>query len=200
MSRVQPLLSKLENVLHLASRRLFQQARELFVYEAQLDEALDRVSQGLRLEPGNVQGWVLRADILFCLRQDEAAQQSLHYALRLAPACVEALLSQASVLEALGQIRDALRANRLALRHLRSRHRYLLPSLYEQQINLLVRLKKTPQAIALLHESRARLSPRDHQTLRQEFHNLLRKTRPARVQRLKQARHLVLHVARGEAS
>jgi tetratricopeptide (TPR) repeat protein len=195
-----PFLSTLQNVLHLDSRRLFQKAQEFFVYEAQCDQALSLVEQGLNREPGNVQGLVLRADILYCLKRDDEALQTLHRALRLKPNCAEALMSKASVLEAIGQHTEALRHNRLALRQLRSRHRYLLPTLYGQQINLLVRLNKAQKAVDLLKQAQSQLAQADYNNLEQELVALMQQLNPLRTERLKQAGNVVLRVITGQAS
>lgn len=188
-------------VLNFSARHLFRQACELFVYHANFALALETVNRGLVHEPNNAQARVLKADILFCLQQDELALQELQQVLAHQPKVLEAYLSLASILEARGQLKAAWQSNQRAFAcYNPARHDEMLGLLYEQSANLLIRMKAPAQLRQLLSQARQALSESGFKALQTEVSRLHRAARQYRQEQLSRAQHLNLRVLPGKAS
>lgn len=156
-SQSQTALETNENwsqVLSLSAERYLKIAGELFIYDGDFEAALVMVNKSLSQIPDDVRGLVLKGDILFCLHQDDEALLTFNYAVMLAPTCVEAHLSRAGVLESMGQYQEALKSCMTAFQHCSPEdYEFLLPTLYEQRIHLLIQLSRYHQAMAVLREA-----------------------------------------------
>lgn len=147
----------LSKVLNISAERYLKSAGDLFIYQGDYESALQMVEKTLELEPHEVRALVLQGDILYCLNRDHEALDALTLALTINPQSVEALISQAGVLDVLGKATEALSCCQEAFRQIRPYQSYLLPSLYEQNLLLLLRLKKPGQARHLLKQAEQQL-------------------------------------------
>jgi tetratricopeptide (TPR) repeat protein len=155
----------LSKVLNFSAERYLKTAGDLFIYEGDYESALGMVEKTLEIEPKDIRALVLRGDILYCLNRDQEALESLSLALTVNPYSVEALISKAGVLDVLGKYREALECCNRAFEQILPYQNFLLPSLYDQNIVLLLRLKKYRQAQLLLRNSENRLPKEDHEYL-----------------------------------
>ncbi len=158
--RVLNHLNFLNKVLNFSAERYLKTAGDLFIYDGDYESALYMVEKTLEIEPGDVRALVLRGDILYCLNRDEEALETFNKVLEINPDSVEALISRAGVLDVLGKYREALDCCNRAFELIKPFQAYLLPSLFDQNIILLLRLKKYRQAQQLLRSAEGRL-PRE---------------------------------------
>ncbi len=163
----------LSKVLNFSAERYLKTAGDLFIYEGDYESALGMVEKTLELEPHDMRALVLRGDILYCLNRDQEALETFNLALSINPDSVEALISQAGVLDALGKYREALSCCVRAFEQIRPHQYFLLPSLYDQNIVLLLRLKKYRQAQMLLRSSEGRLPKEEHEYLLSCYSHIL---------------------------
>ncbi len=143
----------LAKVLNFSAERYLRTAGDLFIYDGDYESALVMVDKTLEIEPTDTRALVLRGDILYCLNRDLESLQTFNKVLALNPACIEAHISKAGVLDILGRHREALDACKRAHQLIASPRHYLLPSLYDQMILLLLRLKKFREARRLLGQA-----------------------------------------------
>lgn len=155
----------LNKVLNFSAERYLKTAGDLFIYDGDYETALSMVDKTLDIEPNDTRALVLRGDILFCLNRDIEALQSFNLALKLNPLCAEAYISKASVLDILGKPREALDCCNKAFLLITRHNEYLLPSMFDQKIVLLTRLKKFREAQQLLVEAAEKLSTDDYNYL-----------------------------------
>lgn len=155
----------LTKVLNFSAERYLKTAGDLFIYEGDYAAALELVEKTLDIEPEDVRALVLRGDILYCLNRDSEALETFQKTLSIDPNCVEALISCAGVLDVLGKYRDSLECCNRAFQQIKPYQGYLLPSLYDQNIVLLLRLKKYRQARYLLKTAESRLPKEEYQYL-----------------------------------
>jgi tetratricopeptide (TPR) repeat protein len=181
-------LNFLNKVFNFSAERYLKTAGDLFIYEGDCESALHMVEKTLEIEPDDVRALVLRGDILYCLNRDLEALDTFNHVLNLDPDSVEALISKAGVLDILGKYREALECCTRAFTLIRAHQSYLLPSLYDQNIALLLRLKQYRKAQQLLKEA-GNYIPKD------EYHYLLTSYSPI-LERLSQHRHQVRDMAR----
>lgn len=163
----------LKKVFNFSAERYLKTAGDLFIYDGDYESALAMVEKTLEIEPKDLRALVLRGDILYCLNRDEEALETFNTALNINPDSVEALISRAGVLDVLGKYREALSCCERAFEQIRPYQHFLLPSLYEQHILLLLRLKKYRQAQALLRNSESRLGKEDYQYLLASYSHIL---------------------------
>jgi tetratricopeptide (TPR) repeat protein len=163
----------LSKVLNFSAERYLKTAGDLFIYEGDYESALGMVEKTLEIEPKDLRALVLRGDILYCLNRDQEALESLNQALAVNPYSVEALISKAGVLDVLGKYREALECCNRAFEQILPYQNFLLPSLFDQNIVLLLRLKKYRQAQLLLRNSENRLPKEDHEYLLSCYSHIL---------------------------
>lgn len=163
----------LSKVLNFSAERFLKTAGDLFIYEGDYESALSMVDKTLEMEPQDVRALVLRGDILYCLNRDQEALETFNAALVVDPDSVEALISRAGVLDVLGKYREALDCCNRAFTQIQPYQKFLLPSLYDQTIVLLLRLKKYRQAQQLLRNSESRLKKDDHEYLLSCYSHIL---------------------------
>jgi len=155
----------LNKVLNFSAERYFRTAGDLFIYEGDYESALNMVNKTLEIDANNVRALVLKGDILFCLNEDMKSLQTLNQAIAIDSGCVEAYISRAGVLDVLGRYRDALQSCDAALGEMTPSLDYLLPTLCDQKLSLLVRLKKYRQGQLFLRQCRSRLCDEDYEAL-----------------------------------
>ncbi len=187
----------LNKVLNFSAERYFKTAGDLFIYEGDYETALSMVNKTLELDPQNIRALVLKGDILFCLNHDLEALKVLTRALKINPECAEAYISKAGVLDVLGKYREALACCTAATQYISASNRHLLPTLIDQQLILLIRLKKFRQARALLNESHLKLSSDEYEYLVACYATLLTHFCQTREQVRQKANKLALRVIDG---
>ena len=131
----------LAKVFQLGATRDFKIATDLFIYHNDYEGALFAVERALNQDSSNYRAAILYADILFCLHREMEALAVLEDVIEQNPTSPEAYISKASVLEVFGKMREALNCCRLALQYTDSSKAYLLQTIYEQKLSLLINLK-----------------------------------------------------------
>ncbi len=187
----------LNKVLNFSAERYFKTAGDLFIYEGDYETALSMVDKTLELDPVNLRALVLKGDILFCLNKDLEALKVLTRALQVDSECAEAYISKAGVLDVLGKYREALACCDAATKYITTINQHLLPTLIDQQLMLLIRLKKFRRAQAILNEAITKLSPEDHDYLVICYASILSQFCKKRDRVREQAQNLELKVING---
>ncbi len=180
----------LSKVLNFSAERYLKTAGDLFIYEGDYESALGMVEKTLEIEPQDMRALVLRGDILYCLNRDEEAMETFNLALSIDPDSVEALISSAGVMDVLGKYREALECCNRAFQRIQPYQNFLLPSLYDQNIVLLLRLKKYRQAQLLLRNSESRLGKEDYIYLLSSYSHILDRLSQNRQKARNKARNL----------
>lgn len=188
----------LSKVLNFSAERFLKTAGDLFIYEGDYESALGMVEKTLEIEPQDVRALVLRGDILYCLNRDQEALETFDAALAVDPDSVEALISRAGVLDVLGKYREALDCCNRAFAKIKPYQNFLLPSLYDQAIVLLLRLKKYRQAQVLLRNSESGLKKDDHEYLLSCYSHILARLSETRRKARKKAEKLNLSLLASE--
>lgn len=144
---------------------------EAHAFEA-LEQALLCAEEALTLLEKNrlpqhsaqyLEAMTLKADVLYCMEQDEAALESINQALALAPDSLEATLSKLAILDSLGRVREALMlalscAEAVAQVPVESPSPCLLvTAFYEQAGALALRLKRYGLSQSFLYQAKAQL-------------------------------------------
>ncbi len=163
----------LKKVLNFSAERYLKTAGDLFIYHSDYHGALELVEKALETEPNDTRALVLYGDILFCLNRDGEALKALNKAIGLNPQMAEAYISKAGVLEVMGKCREALQCCRQALQLINRSKQYLLPSLFDQQIILLIRLKRFREAQQVLEKANDYLEDEDLDYLMSSYKSLL---------------------------
>jgi tetratricopeptide (TPR) repeat protein len=184
----------LTKVLNFSAERYLKTAGDLFIYDGDYESALTMVEKTLEIEPKEVRALVLRGDILYCLNRDQEALDTFNRALAINPDSVEALISSAGVLDVLGKYREALSCCVRAFQQIKPYQSYLLPSLYDQNVVLLLRLKKYRQARLLLKNAETHLPKEDYQYLLSCYSHILDRLSKNRQKARAKARDLNLEL------
>lgn len=187
-------LNIINKVLNFSAERYLKTAGDLFIYQGDYESALRMVEKTLEIQPDDVRALVLRGDILYCLNRDLESLQTLNHVLTLAPECIEAHVSRAGVLDVLGKYKDALVACERAFELMQPRYRYLLPGLYDQKIQLLLRMKRYRQARKLLNESSEALPTDEFEYLQISYRTFIENSCRTRQRRKQEAERLSLKV------
>lgn len=184
----------LSKVLNFSVERYLKVAGDLFIYEGEYESALYMVEKTLEIDADDVRALVLKGDILYCLNRDLEALDSFNKALTIDSSSVEALISKAGVLDILGKYREAAECCQKAFHQMKPHQAFLLPSLYEQHIVLLLRLKKYRRAQLLLQTAENRLPQEDYQYLLGSYSHILERLAQNRRQARARAEKLSLEV------
>jgi len=163
----------LKNIFNMSAERFLKTAGDLFIYHSDYEGALDMVERVLEMEPNDARAMVLHGDILFCLNRDVEALRVLTHAIEKNPNLPEAYISLAGVLEVLGKHREALKSCRKALPLIAPPKEYLYPSLFDQQIILLIRLSRFRQAQLVLEEAEQYMNGDDYKGFVANYRDLL---------------------------
>jgi tetratricopeptide (TPR) repeat protein len=187
----------LNKVLNFSAERYLKTAGDLFIYDGDYETALSMVEKTLEIEPDDTRALVLQGDILFCLGRDTEALESFNQALSSNPFCVEGYISKASVLDILGRPREALEFCNKAFLLINTSKEYLLPTLYDQKIVLLTRLKRFREAQNLLKQASSQLPSEEHLYLLSCYKTWIDRTCQKRNQLRDRAKALSLKVISG---
>lgn len=163
----------LKKVLNFSSKRYLKTASDLFIYHSDYPGALEQIEKSLEIDPNDTRALVLYGDILFCLNRDVEALHALNKAVSLDGTLPEAQISKAGVLEVLGKYREALNCCHQALNLIDTEKQYLFPSLFDQKIILLIRLKRFRQAQQVLADAVNYLEQDDYDYLSVSYRSLL---------------------------
>jgi tetratricopeptide (TPR) repeat protein len=130
--------------------RLIEQVLELLGDgdDALLPDAHDAVNQALKLSPGCVEAWVLKAQIASATGDDPGALAAVEMALRYGPRRVEALYWRGAVLADLGRHREALRSIEAVLSIIGPADHWLLEDLFYEKVLILDALGLHDAAVA----------------------------------------------------
>lgn len=163
----------LKKVLNFSAERYLKTAGDLFIYHSDYAGALEMVEKALKHEPDDTRALVLQGDILFCLNRDTEALDSFNQALQTNSELAEAYISKAGVLEVMGRYREAMWCCQRALTSITEDKQYLYPSLYDQLILLLIRLKRFRHAEQVLLQSANHLSDHEYEYLVASYRGLI---------------------------
>lgn len=191
-------LNLLNKVLNFSAELYLKSAGDLFVYHGDYEAALRMADKTLELQPDDVRAMVLRGDILYCMNRDLESLQMFNEVLKHYPDCLEAHISKAGVLDVLGETKEALTYCNRAFELMAPKHRFLLPSLYDQKIQLLMRLKHYRQAQLLLKQAEEQLTEEESTYLKQCYQSDLRQLCRHRSRILQKANDLNLTVINGK--
>jgi tetratricopeptide (TPR) repeat protein len=190
----------LKKVLNFSAERYLKTAGDLFIYHSDYHGALSLVEKALFHEPNDTRALVLYGDILFCLNRDLEALKALNDAISLNPDLAEAYISKAGVLEVMGKYREALLCCRQALTLIDQKKQYLLPSLFDQKIILLIRLKRFREAQLVLDNAANYLDEDDLDFLFSSYKGLLDQFCQKRQQATEKAKRLSLSVIKEDTT
>ncbi len=189
-----------KKVLNFSAQRYLKTAGDLFIYHSDYSGALGLVEKALDHEPDDTRALVLYGDILFCLNRDREALGALNNAIKLNPHLAEAYISKAGVLEVLGRYREALQCCRQALLCIDQKKKYLFPSLFDQEISLLISLKRFREAQHTLEKAAHYLDEDEMAYLLSSYKTLLDQFCQRRQGTRDRARQQALHVVKTSVS
>lgn len=175
-------------------------AGDLFVYHGDYEAALRMADKTLEIQPDDVRAMVLRGDILYCMNRDIEALQMFNDVLKQYPDSLEAHISKAGVLDVLGEPKEALLFCTRAFDLVLPKHRFLVPSLYDQKIQLLIRLKHYRQAQMMLKQAEEKLTEEESTYLKQCYQSDLKQLCRDRKRIRQKAEDLKLTVISGKAA
>jgi tetratricopeptide (TPR) repeat protein len=119
-------------------------------------EANEYVNLALHMRPGDVNGWILKSQILSSLEDDPAALAAAEMAARAAPKCAETQYVRAAVLADMERCEEALKGIERAFRYLNRDDEWLLEDLYYEKAAILDALDRTDEAVATFEAGLAR--------------------------------------------
>jgi len=163
------LLSNPKNSNHKQSKKIFnikaeklvREASDNFIYFRDYEASLEQLDKVLELEPNHVKALILKGNIFFCVDKDMEALECFEKALSIDPFSAEAHGSKANTLDVLGKIKEAYACCEKAFNNLTSKDFNLLPSLYDQKIAILIKMKKYEEAQTTLRECYRYLNTED---------------------------------------
>lgn len=180
--------NKNNNVINLGIERLIKEAGSYFIHSRDYTTALDRINKVLAIEPYKINALVLKGEILFCMDKEQESLDCFDKAIVTDPYCIEAYGSKAGTLDVLGKQKEALDCCQKAFDNLGKKDEHLLPSLYDQKIALLLRLKKYDEARNALKSCIGRLPEEDSSYLISCYEELIEsyyKKKLVKLERLK---------------
>jgi len=148
-------------VFNLRAEKLVREANDTFIYYKDYEIALAQLNEALRLDPENIKALILKGDILFCINKDAEALEYFDLAINADPYCAEAYGSKAGTLDVLGKQIEALANCEMAFENITLKNRHILPSLFDQKIAILIRMKKFEEARKVLRNCTKKLSEED---------------------------------------
>lgn len=148
ISNIKKDLKKSANkkIYNLKAEKLVREANDNFIYHRDYEVALEQINEVLRIEPDHIKALILKGDILFCVDKDNEALEYFDRAINANPNSAEAYGSKAGTLDVLGHQKEALYCCEKAFENVTLKDRHLLPSLFDQKIAILVRMKKFEEA------------------------------------------------------
>jgi len=155
---------------------------------------MDQIDEALSIEPLNVKALILKGDILFCTDMDQEALEYFDAAIKADPYSAEAYGSKAGTLDVLGHYDEALKFCDRAFELVSIKDKFLLPSLFDQKIALLIRMRKFEEAKKTLNRS-VRMLPDDESSyLCSCYQGMIESSCRLRRKKLAQAEKLSLKV------
>ena len=145
----------IKKIFNIEAEKLVREASDNFIYFRDYETTLDQLTRVLEIEPDHVKALILKGNIFFCIdRQDVVMiegkkNEALEYfekALGIDPFSAEAHGSKANTLDVLGKVKEAFACCEKAFKNLTVKDKDLLPSLYDQKIALLIKLKRYEDA------------------------------------------------------
>lgn len=162
-----------KKIFNLRAEKLIREASDTFIYYRDYELALTLVNEVLNIEPTHIKALVLKGDILFCIDKDNEALEYFDMAINADPFCAEAYGSKAGTLDVLGRQAEALVTCDRAFENLTLKDRHLLPSLFDQKIAILIRLKRFEEAKETLKKCAKKLSEEDGGKLISCYQNII---------------------------
>lgn len=150
-----------KKVFNLKVEKLFREANDNFVYYRDYDTALNQISEALLIDSSHIKALILKGDILFCIDKDKEALEYFDKAININPFSAEAYGLKASTLDVLGRQKEALQYCEKAFEMIMFKDKHLLPSLYDQKIAILIRMKQYEKAKKELKKCIKTLSKQD---------------------------------------
>ena len=135
-----------DNISNVRTEKLFREAEDCFFFFKSPDAALDKLNEGLGLDPVHVKSLKLRADIKMSKRLFEEAFEDYSKAAALKPEDSNILLSVATCLKFKKEYKTALAFCEEAFRNLKSDVAALGIPLCDMKTSLLIKLKRYEDA------------------------------------------------------
>lgn len=152
---------EIKKIYNLRAEKLVREASDNFIYYRDYETALEQVNEALSIETNHIKALILKGDILFCIDKDKEALEYFDKAINANPYSAEAYGSKAGTLDVLGHQKEALHCCEKALENITHKDKDLLPSLYDQKIAILVRMRKFEEARDSLKKCVKKLSEED---------------------------------------
>jgi len=135
-----------KKIFNIEAEKLVREASDNFIYFRDYEITLEQLDKVLEIEPNHVKALILKGNIFFCIDRDDEALECFEKALNIDPFSAEAHGSKANTLDVLGKIKEAYSCCEKAFKNLTPKDIHLLPSLYDQKIALLIKMKKYEDA------------------------------------------------------
>ena len=135
-----------KKIFNIEAEKLVREASDNFIYFRDYETTLEQLNRVLEIEPEHVKALILKGNIFFCIDRDDEALECFEKALGIDPFSAEAHGSKANTLDVLGKVKEAFACCEKAFKNLTVKDKDLLPSLYDQKIALLIKLKKYEDA------------------------------------------------------
>lgn len=142
----------IKKIFNIESEKLVREASDNFIYFRDYETTLEQLNKVLEIEPEHVKALTLKGNIFFCIDRDNEALECFEKALSIDPFSAEAYGSKANTLDVLGKVKEAFACCEKAFKNLTVKDKDLLPSLYDQKIALLIKLKRYEDAKITLKE------------------------------------------------
>lgn len=185
---------KFRKVANLYIEKLIREASDNFCYNRDYETALKQVEEVLSVEPYNTRALILKGDILFCMDLDEQALNCFDKAIKSNTNSAEAYGSKAGILDVLGRYDEAIKFCEKAFELIKPKDKFLLPSLFDQKITLLLRMRRYEEAKAILNKAIKILPEDDASYLRSCYFSMIDSSCKLRRRKLAQAEKLSLKV------
>lgn len=184
----------IKTLYNLRVEKLVREASDNFIYYRDCETALKQVNESLDLEPDHIKALILKGDILFCIDKDKEALEYFDKAINANPYSAEAYGSKAGTLDVLGHQKEALHCCEKAFENITLKERHLLPSLYDQKIAILVRMKKFEEAREALKKCVKSLPEEDGTYLASCYQELIEKSCKEKKRKLEKANMMSLKI------
>ena len=139
-------LRPVKKIFNIEAEKLVREASDNFIYFRDYEKTIEQLTRVLEIEPNHVKALILKGNIFFCIDKDNEALECFEKALSLDPFSAEAHGSKANTLDVLGKVKEAFACCEKAFKNITAKDKDLLPSLYDQKIALLIKLKKYEDA------------------------------------------------------
>ncbi|MEB3246059.1 MAG: tetratricopeptide repeat protein [Vampirovibrionales bacterium] len=166
------------SVAAFEAERFYKRAQQLYLLDGNDEQALAVIDSALRIDPGKSKALVLKAEILFSSGSYRQALAVIQSAIETRPNWSEPYLSLANILSVIGNYTHALEACNQGIQRLSDQSSYLLPSLLEQKLSLLLRLRRFKEVQKTLRFAAHQLNEAEYTALEATFNQLRKQHRP----------------------